>query len=276
MQVKPGQGWAHLLLAPPTTEWLLQLLPALQRAAAVMPLAQHARALLVALCSLAGDIFPRPQAGNAAASITLGHLQQMLRGVLPLVHPSSEALHQALASDEGALLDGCKALSALCTNHKPAALDAAAQVLAASGGAPHMFAVLQTLTCALLQAGGASGVHAPEPWVHECTDMLLEAWASVLTPQCSYAGCKGAPAAAAEGACVAFGALVDAALKDATHGAHEVRVRGACSPVPRACHWHLPVRCTAARAMHRPPQMQCCTWTQAAAVNVVTRHPLGP
>jgi len=117
------------------------------------------------------------------------------------------------------------ALSALASNHKPTTIAAAGEALAAAG-LPHAFQLLEDLTRVCLAAGGASGSDAAEPWVSDCTEMLLDAWSSALAPQCGYAmAAVGPPAGAAGCAAQAFGALVEAALQDAAAGAHEVGFR---------------------------------------------------
>jgi hypothetical protein len=59
--------------------------------------------------------------------------------------------------------------------------------------------------------------------VADCTELLLDAWSSLLSPQCGYAmAAVGPPPGAAACAARAFGALVEAALADAAAGAHEV------------------------------------------------------
>ncbi|KAI8465199.1 MAG: hypothetical protein J3K34DRAFT_461526 [Monoraphidium minutum] len=233
--LRPGQAWAELLLADSATDWLLALLPALRGGGggggegAGGVLAERARQLVVSYCSLAGDVFPRPAPGETAAPAVVGHCARMLAAALPWVCPAGPAVHAALGGDEGEVVDACRALSALASNHKPAALAAAAAAAAAAppppgGGAapPHAFGALEELTSALLAAGGAAGPDAAEPWVAECTDMLLGAWSAILTPQCCYSRAPAGPPAGAAG-CAArvFAALVEAALADAAAGAHE-------------------------------------------------------
>jgi hypothetical protein len=119
--LRPGQAWAELLLPDAATDWLLALLPALRGAgAAGAPLAARGRQVVVAFCSLAGDVFPRTSqsdggagaGGKAAASAvspaSVRHCARMLQAVLPWVHPAAAAVHQAVASDEGELVDGCR------------------------------------------------------------------------------------------------------------------------------------------------------------------------
>jgi hypothetical protein len=124
----------------------------------------------------------------------------------------------------GPIFPPLSALAALASNHKPAALAAAGDALAASGAAPHAFALMEDLTRALLAAGGGGGGGGEaEPWVADCTELMLDAWSSVLTPQCGYAMAPvGPPPGAAGAAARAFAALVDASLADAAAGAHEV------------------------------------------------------
>lgn len=93
----------------------------------------------------------------------------------------------------------------------------------ASSAAPHPLQALEDITRACLAAGGAAGADTAEPWVADCTEMLLDAWSSLLSPQCGYAmAAVGLPRGAAECAARTFGGLVEAALADAAAGAHEV------------------------------------------------------
>ena len=249
---EPGADWAALLLDPATTDWLLSLLAALRgmqkqqrqqhqqqhqqhqqpqasSAAAAARQAEEtqaaARQLLVALAALGGPgLFPKPAPGAPACSPqALAHLTAVLRGVLPLVHPADAALEAAMAAggSEDELLDACRALSALCANHRAAALAAASDELARSApGAPGLFSALEALLRAALEAGGVSPASATEAWLPDVVEMALESLGgALLMPS---AGCSGPPpAAAVETAWRAFVALADAALADAAAGAHE-------------------------------------------------------
>jgi hypothetical protein len=106
--LRPGQAWADVLLPEGTTDWLLALLPALRGPAAGGALAQQARALVVAFCSLAGDVFPKAAARDAAAPAAAVHCARMLRAAAPWVAPAGPALRAALAGDEAELVDGCR------------------------------------------------------------------------------------------------------------------------------------------------------------------------
>jgi hypothetical protein len=106
--LRPGQAWADVLLPEASTGWLLALLPALRGAAAGGALAGQARALVVAFCSLAGDVFPRPAPGEAAAPAAAAHCARMLRAAAPWVSPARAAVHQAAVGDEAELVDGCR------------------------------------------------------------------------------------------------------------------------------------------------------------------------
>jgi hypothetical protein len=241
-QVKPGAAWADLLLPASTTEWLLPLMAVLQGPAAGSQLAQAARQLVVAFCCLAGDVFPKQQVSAAAATgsalvpaapATVAHVAQMLRLVLPWCMPAQQALQQALAEDEGQLMDACRALAALCMGHKVGVLEAASAALqhAQQGQHQHqqqqatLFTALEQLTCSFLQAGGVSAAAAPEPWLPDCTEMLLECWSGLLTLQCGYAmTAVPLPQQAVECATRLGATVVEAALADAAAGAHEVGV----------------------------------------------------
>lgn len=233
-QVKPGSQWAELLLVPDTTDWLLSLNPSLTApAAASSPLAQASRQLVVAFCSLAGDIFPKPPAAPTAGAlqqpmpaspVRVAYVAQMLRLVLPWVMPAQQVLQQALTGDEGQLVDACRALSALCAGHKPGVLEAAsAAVQQQQPQAPSIFTALEELTRCFLAAGGVSATSSPEPWLYECTEMLLECWSGLLAPQCGYNMVTVPPPhLAVESAGRTGAALVEAALADAAAGALEV------------------------------------------------------
>jgi len=249
-QVKPGSQWADLLLAPDTTDWLLALTTALTAPAAVSsPLAQAARQLVVAFCSLAGDVFPKPPAVPSAgapqvvpaAPVRVAYVAQMLRLVLPWATPAQQALQQALAGDEGQLVDACRALSALCAGHKPGVLEAASTAVTSSQHHHHqqqqqplvsIFTALEELSRCFLAAGGVSGSSSPEPWLVECTEMLLECWSGLLAPQCGYNMCTVPPPPQAVDSAGRTGtALVQAALADAAGGALEVGGWGDAAPL---------------------------------------------
>jgi hypothetical protein len=161
----------------------------------------------------------------------VAHVVQMLRLVLPWCSPPQQVLQQALSGDEAQLVDACRALAALCAGHKPGVLDAASVALSASAqqqqqqqqAAASVFAALEGLTCCFLAAGGVSACAAPEPWVADCTEMLLECWSGLLAPQCGYNMCSvPPPQQALEGAGRTAAALIEAALADAAAGAAEV------------------------------------------------------
>eukprot|EP00878_Enallax_costatus_P024514 GHUV01026164.1.p1 GENE.GHUV01026164.1~~GHUV01026164.1.p1 ORF type:complete len:1105 (+),score=386.39 GHUV01026164.1:1431-4745(+) len=232
-QVKPGAHWADILLTAATTDWVITLMPALQGPAAASQLATAARQLVVAFCCLAGDVFPKPTvtsavaaaggAANAAcaAPVAVTHVVQMLRLVLPWCMPAQQVLKQALAGDEGQLVDACRALAALCAGHKVGVLEAASSAVAGQQQGS-IFTALESLTCSFLAAGGVSAASSTEPWLPDCTEMLLECWSGLLAPQCGYAmTAVPPPAQAVECATRTAAAVVEAALKDAAAGAHE-------------------------------------------------------
>lgn len=232
-QVKPGAQWADLLLPAATTEWLLPLMAVLQGPAAGSQLAQAARQLVVAFCCLAGDVFPKQPVSAAAATgaapvpaapVTVAHVAQMLRLVLPWCMPAQQALQAALSGDEGQLVDACRALAALCMGHKVAVLEAASAALqgAQQQQQASLFSALEELTRSFLVAGGVSAAAAPEPWLPDCTEMLLECWSGLLTLQCGYAMTAAPlPPQAVECATRLGATVVEAALADAAAGAHE-------------------------------------------------------
>ncbi|GAX80807.1 hypothetical protein CEUSTIGMA_g8243.t1 [Chlamydomonas eustigma] len=263
--VAPGQSWSQVLLAPETSDWLVSLMEALL-AGPTAGLSSHhlsdhqkhllgsARQLLVAFCSLSGEVLPRrprlpsQQQGEAAMAAALaaqvlryGYLKQMLKGVFTLAFPLESVLQRA-RQEEGQLLDVCRCISALSSNHTAAALMEASQ-----GLLPHLdiisssvttqcgagltsshgclLPVLEQLTLSLVAAGGVSSCDE-EPWLHDCTDMMLEAWSSLLQPDSvahmlSPIPAMVPPPPAAPHAAAVFRAVIEAALRDAASGAHE-------------------------------------------------------
>lgn len=202
--------------------------------AAVSQLAQTARQLVVTFCCLAGDVFPKPSvtsataaAGGAAdaacaAPTTVAHVAQMLRLVLPWCMPAQQVLQQALAGDEGQLVDACRALAALCAGHRVGVLEAASCAVAGQQQGS-IFTALEDLTRSFLAAGGVSATSSPELWLPDCTEMLLESWSGLLALQCGYAmTAVPPPNQAIECATRTAAAVVEAALTDAAAGAHEV------------------------------------------------------
>jgi hypothetical protein len=154
----------------------------------------------------------------------------MLRLVLPWVTPAQPALQQALNGDEGQLVDASRALTALCSGHKPGVLEAASAAVSHQQQqhqqhqqGPSIFTALEELTRSLLAAGGVSASSSPEPWVYDCTEMLLECWSGLLAPQCGYNMVSmPPPVQAVDCAGRTAAALVEAALADAAAGALEV------------------------------------------------------
>lgn len=65
----------------------------------------------------------------------------------------------------------CRCISALASNHSAQALEEASQGLLPGGGG--ILQLLEQLTLALVAAGGVSNCD-DEPWLNDCTDMLLE------------------------------------------------------------------------------------------------------
>ncbi|KAG1679648.1 hypothetical protein FOA52_006165 [Chlamydomonas sp. UWO 241] len=248
--VAPGQAWSTLLLAPETAYWIVELLVVLASQQGLHPhqaaLSTKARALLVAFCALSGEVLPRRPRPNmrlegaaaeeaaAATAARSGYLRQMLRGVLLFSYPADAALARARAGPgEEPLLDACRCLVALSSNHGVRALNEASVGLLPGGGVggeqqgqPGILMVqLEAVTVALILAGGV-GPCDDEPWLHECADMCVEAWASLLVPEpgAYLAMATGGPrtqAPAAPQAASVFRVLVEACLRDAAAGAHE-------------------------------------------------------
>lgn len=74
----------------------------------------QARQLVVLLCSLDGDIFPRA-VPNARTQVVLQapsmkdeHLRAMLHAIVLWIFPPEAAIHNANANDESELLDACR------------------------------------------------------------------------------------------------------------------------------------------------------------------------
>lgn len=208
---------------------------------------------MVAFCSLAGDVFPKPPTAPTAgapdnvpaAPVQVSYVAQMLRLVLPWVTPAQQALQQALAGDEGQLIDACRALSALCSGHKPGVLAAASAAALSQHQQPQhaasIFTTLEELSTCFLAAGGVSGTSSPEVWLYEGTEMLLECWSGLLAPQCGYNMVSvPPPQQAVESAGRTAAVLVEAALADAAAGALEVGGVGVLRspPVGQKGHCH--------------------------------------
>lgn len=224
---------------------------------------------MVAFCCLAGDVFPRPTvtsaattAAPAAAPATVVHVSQMLRLVQPWCLPAQQQLLAALAGDEGQIIDACRALAGLCAGHKVQVLEAASAAAAAAEQQHQhhqhhtqqqqqlsIFLMLEDLLRSCLAAGGVSASSSPEPWLPDCTEMLLECWSGLLAPQCGYAmAALPPPAAALESASRTAAAVVEAALADAAAGAQEVGRAG------RGWAW-----CSSAEAADTERSCQLCS-----------------
>ena len=62
----------------------------------------------VLLCSLDGDVFPKPAARGGAEPARDAHLARLLPAVLAWAWPPDQALRRAADGDEGELLDACR------------------------------------------------------------------------------------------------------------------------------------------------------------------------
>lgn len=96
LSVAPGQSWSVVLLAPETCDWLVDLLAALAPShmqhgqgghhghmalpAHQQALAANARQLLVAFCSLSGEVLPRRVKPVTARAQASGPSQQEVQG----------------------------------------------------------------------------------------------------------------------------------------------------------------------------------------------------
>jgi hypothetical protein len=116
----------------------------------------------------------------------------------------------------------------LSAGHKPGVLEAASTAALGQHPQPHavsIFTALEELSKCFLAAGGVSATSAPEHWVYEGTEMLLECWSGLLAPQCGYNMVRvPPPQQAVESAGRTAAVLVEAALADAAAGALEVGV----------------------------------------------------
>ncbi|KXZ52946.1 hypothetical protein GPECTOR_8g320 [Gonium pectorale] len=240
-----GADWASLLLVPDTLDWVAALLQQLTAAGAASAggggagggaaaeLVSRARGVVVAMCNLSAEVFPREAADALTApggGVRGGYLRSVLRCVLGWLAGGGGGPRQVVAAaeagDEAPLWEGCKALLALAAAHPPRLLvDAGNDVMGAMGGQGGFLALMQGLTLEVIRAGcsgpAASGL---EQWVPECRDMLVEAWALMVQRDVANpmllplsVGALGPPQlpGLAEGAAAVFGALVAAAMEDA-------------------------------------------------------------
>lgn len=238
--------WAPVVLGPEASDWLAALIEQQCQqqqhnlaagggnntsAGGVQQLADLCGQLLLALCSLSGDIVSHRNVGGAsdegraaaANGLHSGYVRQMLRMVLTLMHPVESVVAAAAHGNDTAeqrLLSACRSLSALVTvgAHRPAELEAASQAL----GAGSLFQWLQAATLACIQAGGAAVASDSGSWATDATACLMEAWGGLLHSRHSMApGGAQLPPTAIPAASTVFKALMQAALRDAASGAHE-------------------------------------------------------
>lgn len=139
----------------------------------------------------------------------------------------------------------------LFTGHKPGVLEAASTAALSQHPQPHavsIFIALEELSKSFLAAGGVSATSAPEHWVYEGTEMLLECWSGLLAPQCGYNMVSvQPPQQAVESAGRTAAVLVEAALADAAAGALEVGV----------VYGYGHGRCAGVRPSTPPQQLTC-------------------
>ena len=62
----------------------------------------------VLLCSLDGDVFPKPAARGGPEPARDAHLARLLPAALAWAWPPDQALQRAANEDEGELLDACR------------------------------------------------------------------------------------------------------------------------------------------------------------------------
>eukprot|EP00798_Chlamydomonas_sp_ICE-L_P020913 gene20913-27759_t len=168
-QLTPDQTWSGLLLSRDTSSWLIDLCAALGGCNS-STLAVQARHLVVAFCSLSGNVFPK---GEQAADLQT-------------------------AAQEWAI--------------------------AAMGPSATLLSVMDALTRALV-AGGGVGDCDDEPWIHDCTDMVLDAWASLtkFNVGAYFTGSIRSQTDSTLSTCGAhvFLFVAQAALQDVVAGVHE-------------------------------------------------------
>ncbi|KAK9863281.1 hypothetical protein WJX84_001780 [Apatococcus fuscideae] len=211
LQVKPGEAWRELLLAPDAFDWLTHLITTLGHPehqqqlsqADSQCLASQSRNLLVRLCAVAGDIFP-PKDGKQRASLGLQcqtakdtYLARVLHPVLLCALPSQQSVQQASCGNQDPLLDACRAVAAAAPVHR------------------------------------ANGFHRAlppgcGPQLPSATDLLLEAWSALLleATMCGSPRDADLPEGVAEAAAGVFHALVLAALAEAGKGLDEDESEG--------------------------------------------------
>ncbi|KAL0051778.1 hypothetical protein WJX82_002011 [Trebouxia sp. C0006] len=227
LQVQPGPSWRGLLLGPDSCPWLHPLLAHLHNQPDSV-LAQRARQLVVLLCSLTGDIFPKEQhlqqsqqqAGiSSSSSMRNEHLRGLVQMVWVWVPDPQAAVHQAAANEEAFLLDACRALNAAASVHRLSGFDTAAP---GDGTNPGILAHLASLTQACIGAGGLEQGDEGG-WAADAVDILLDAWVELLQVTAARGqGSGGVVSGRAHDAVGAvFQALLEAALRDAAAGAFE-------------------------------------------------------
>ncbi|DBA87589.1 TPA: hypothetical protein ACH3X1_004612 [Trebouxia sp. C0004] len=222
LQVQPGPSWRGLLLGRDRCPWLHPLLAHLHNQPDSV-LAQRARQLVVLLCSLTGDIFPKEQhsqqQAGSSSSMRNEHLRQMLQMVWVWVPEPQAAVHQAAANEEAFLLDACRALNAAASVHRLSGFETAAP---GDGTNPGILAHLASLTQACIGAGGLEQGNEGG-WATDAVDILLDAWVELLQVTSARGQGSGGPVSGRAHAAVGavFQALLEAALRDAAAGAFE-------------------------------------------------------
>ncbi|KAL6757386.1 armadillo-type protein [Haematococcus lacustris] len=272
------QSWSGLLLDPGCYRWLVGALAQMRAAygpssswqggavqrhgplaslppgqhAHVLALAAAARQLLVALCSVGGEVFPKLGQGEQRQAF----LQALLQALLPWLWPPDAALSTATASGlEGSeLFDACRSLAALAATHKARALQQAGSLALAAlmdaqasrtqpdpalvsipgAHATGFLGLIEAVTLFLIRSGGVSasgsavslsGDDQDRYWLHECTELLLETWWALLQPEGSVlslpADHSHLPQGVTAAASSVFQACLEAGVLDAARGATE-------------------------------------------------------
>ncbi|KAK9812956.1 hypothetical protein WJX72_006385 [[Myrmecia] bisecta] len=227
-QVRPGAAWAELLLPAEATQWLWDLLAALQ-GNELSPLALRARSLTALLCSVCGDVFPPSNASDRSAlglpglSAQDAYLQRLLGAVMRWISPPEEVVHRVACGDgaaESQLLDACRAFAVAAPVHRAAGFERA--MPGDSSGSPSggVLMTLARLTQACIGAGGVRQA-LDVTWALNATDILVDAWADLLAQECTLRQ-KTPPSATSQAAATAvFTSFVEAALQDQASGALE-------------------------------------------------------
>mmetsp|Transcript_11077 Transcript_11077/g.31337 ORF Transcript_11077/g.31337 Transcript_11077/m.31337 type:complete len:1135 (-) Transcript_11077:60-3464(-) len=223
MQVHLGPGWRAVLLAPGSISWLLELVGVLQTRQPGSPALIAGRGLVVQLCGVIGDIFPKDTEGVEAKR---QYCQVLLKTVLSWAWPAETLV---AAANEGQfqlqdqIVDCCRGILALSTTHRVDGILRASEgthLASTPGGVcGHIAALTRALTACGAVEEGLEG-----RWSASASEILLDAWVALLEE--TAAGSKDpavvehrpAVASAAVFEAFAAGALRDLASPEALEG----------------------------------------------------------